>query len=659
MKCLFLSLMLFAVLSISYGQGMQPDTLNHFNQSIKDDTNYIKLLLDSAELYSFSSQNTGLLLSEKALDLSRKIRFTKGETDALNFLGEAYHFQGNYPKALEIQFEALQINRKVNDFEGEFETLGYIGIVYNELGEYRQALQFLFLAKKIFPLLANQDLSFILANIGDAYDQMKMPDSAIFYQRQAYKEFLNHTSDMHLKSFILRHMGNTYSRTGEKDSAIKFYNDAILNSLSTNDKLNISYTQKDLAELYKSQHKYDSAFYYARQAYANAQSVHAKFLMLQASTFLSGLYRETQNEDSAYYYLEIASVMKDSLYGPEKIRQLQVLLLKEQQSQQIIIQQQQELRSKVKYILLLFTLGFFLLLAFILLRSNRHKQKANIVLKDQKEKVESILSELRSTQAQLIQSEKMASLGVLTAGIAHEIQNPLNFVNNFSEVSNELIDEMNIELDKGDVNEAKEIAADIKQNLEKINHHGKRAGDIVKGMLQHSQSSTGKKEPTDINALCDEYLRLSYHGLRAKDKSFNAEFKTDFDESIGKINIVPQDIGRVILNLINNAFYAVDEKKKSGLANYEPTVSINTKKLGDKIEIKVTDNGNGIPQNIIDKIFQPFFTTKPTGQGTGLGLSLSYDIVKANGGEIFAESRGKVKSKAGEGTTFIIQLPVV
>ncbi|MDZ4793514.1 MAG: ATP-binding protein [Bacteroidota bacterium] len=307
-----------------------------------------------------------------------------------------------------------------------------------------------------------------------------------------------------------------------------------------------------------------------------------------------------------------------------------------------------------------FTMGIaalLLILAGSIYYRFQSKKKANQVL-------EKTLTDLKSTQTQLIQSEKMASLGELTAGIAHEIQNPLNFVNNFSEVSNELIDEMNVELDKGDINEAKSIAADVKQNLEKINNHGKRAADIVKGMLQHSRSSSGVKEPTDINALCDEYLRLSYHGLRAKDKSFNATMKTDFDNSIGNINIIPQDIGRVILNLLTNAFYVVDEKKKSphlrqtaeGEEPYEPLVTVSTKRLsspsgnGDRIEIKVSDNGNGIPQKVLDKIFQPFFTTKPTGQGTGLGLSLSYDIVKAHGGEL------KVETKEGEGTSFIITL---
>ena len=270
--------------------------------------------------------------------------------------------------------------------------------------------------------------------------------------------------------------------------------------------------------------------------------------------------------------------------------------------------------------------------------------------------LQNTIHELKSAQAQLIQSEKMASLGELTAGIAHEIQNPLNFVNNFSEVSSELIDEMNDELNKGDIEEAKAISIDIKQNLEKINHHGKRADAIVKGMLQHSRSSSGIKEPTDLNALCDEYLRLSYHGLRAKDKSFNATIKTDFDESIGKINIIPQDFGRVILNLLTNAFYAVNEKKNLQTNDekiYEPTVAIATKKENDTITITVTDNGNGMAQEIIDKIFQPFFTTKPTGQGTGLGLSMSYDIItKGHGGEL------KVASKKNEQTEFLISIPI-
>ncbi|HEY1870402.1 MAG TPA: ATP-binding protein, partial [Chitinophagaceae bacterium] len=273
------------------------------------------------------------------------------------------------------------------------------------------------------------------------------------------------------------------------------------------------------------------------------------------------------------------------------------------------------------------------------------------------------LQELKSTQAQLVQQEKMASLGELTAGIAHEIQNPLNFVNNFSEVNNELIEELRIKNEKLKIvdSEVGELLSDIYVNNDKISMHGKRADAIVKGMLQHSRSSSGQKEPTDINALCDEYLRLSYHGLRAKDKSFNAKFETDLDPSIGKINIVPQDIGRVLLNLINNAFYAVNEKQETANEKFDPCVSLQTKKLNDRIEIIVRDNGSGIPQNIIDKIFQPFFTTKPTGQGTGLGLSLAYDIVKAHGGEIKVETKVDEGNPdnfgKSEGSEFIVLLP--
>jgi len=268
------------------------------------------------------------------------------------------------------------------------------------------------------------------------------------------------------------------------------------------------------------------------------------------------------------------------------------------------------------------------------------------------------LEELKAAQAQLIQSEKMASLGELTAGIAHEIQNPLNFVNNFSEINRELIEELISQQSILKSEEIKELLEDIAANEKKITHHGKRADSIVKGMLQHSRTSSGQKELTDINTLCDEYVRLAYHGLRAKEKSFNARFETSFDSGVEKIMVVPQDIGRVVLNLVNNAFHAVNEKEKrqkSGTGNegapFEPSVTVSTAKKGDKIQIRVTDNGNGIPASIKDKIFQPFFTTKPTGQGTGLGLSLSYDIIKAHGGDI------EVGTKEGEGTEFTIIIP--
>ena len=341
-------------------------------------------------------------------------------------------------------------------------------------------------------------------------------------------------------------------------------------------------------------------------------------------------------------------------------KHLQILFDFIQQNELLSVEQKARLNKAIKDANSAFTIS-----EFKLERTEKVKRTTAILLEETIEELEQkrkaieetnaalnkSLEDLKATQSQLIQSEKMASLGELTAGIAHEIQNPLNFVNNFSEVSNELIDEMIEEIENNDLEEVKAIASDVKQNLEKINHHGKRADGIVKGMLQHSRSSDGIKEPTDINVLADEYLRLAYHGLRAKDKSFNATLKTDFDKSIGMINMASQDIGRVILNLITNAFFAVDEKNKFGEENYEPTVSVSTKKRNKKLEITVSDNGNGMPKKVLKKIFQPFFTTKPSGQGTGLGLSLSYDIVKAHGGEL------KVKTKKDEGTEFTIILP--
>jgi signal transduction histidine kinase/ligand-binding sensor domain-containing protein len=281
----------------------------------------------------------------------------------------------------------------------------------------------------------------------------------------------------------------------------------------------------------------------------------------------------------------------------------------------------------------------------------KERERAQQKELEQAREIEKAYTELKSTQAQLIHAEKMASLGELTAGIAHEIKNPLNFVNNFSEVNKELLAEMKEEMDKGNLTDAKEIANDVIANEEKINHHGKRADTIVKGMLQHSRTSSGQKEPTDINALCDEYLRLGYHGLKAKDQTFNASFHFEPDDTLPLVNLVSQDIGRVLLNLINNAFFAVDEKKKQTDGDFEPTVTVVTKNGKDFVEITVKDNGNGISQSLLDKIFQPFFTTKPTGQGTGLGLSLSYDIVKAHSGKL------KVETTEGEGSFFIIELP--
>jgi signal transduction histidine kinase len=657
---------LFLVVSFfsnTNAQDSGTDSLKLLLKKASNDTSQVKLLLAIGNQYYFFKPDTSLHYTKMALELSRSLHYTKGIIASLSIAGEAARLLGDYPTSLKMQLEALELNKKTQDKFGEARSLCYTGVTYNDLKEYRQGLDYLLPANSIlqnFPV--NEVGVFVLTNIGMAYNSLENADSALYYLYIAYEK-LNYISHPQLQSFIPISIGKVYAGLGNKDSALFYYYKALQNSRNSNESINMCRVQQKLAEFYDSYQQYDSSMYYARSAFENGNRTNQKIYILESSSLLVKLYRQAKRLDSAFYYEDIAASMKESLFGPDKFKQLQLLMLQEQQQQQKRKQEEEQFRNKIKYIALLSLLCIFLLLGFILLRNNRLKQKTNMLLQEQKNKIEHTLEELKMTQKQLIQSEKMASLGELTAGIAHEIQNPLNFVNNFSEVSNELIDEMKTELDNGDADEAKAIADDIRQNLEKILHHGKRADGIVKGMLQHSRSSSGVKEPTDINALADEYLRLAYHGLRAKDKTFNATMKTDFDESIGNINIIPQDIGRVILNLITNAFYAVNEKKTlrharlpDGQAqgdSFEPTVSVSTKKAGDKVLISVKDNGNGIPQKILDKIFQPFFTTKPTGQGTGLGLSLSYDIVKAHGGEL------KVETKEGEGSEFIIQLPVV
>lgn len=494
-------------------------------------------------------------------------------------------------------------------------------------------------------------------DLGALYLKLNKPDSALLFAIKAEKIGKELNNKIYY-CYILVDLGYIYMKKGNKDLALSYYHSGIERANEQRFLSALTRGYLRLCDYYLGEGKKDSSLYYAKlfeqtlksqgRVDREDQDIGVAYEKIYQSYLLQG------QQDSIQKYAGLAIAAKDSIsnYRLQNMAAFQQVLLEDQLRLQNIEREKNEFQNKIRIYILSAGLVVILLIAFLLYRNNRQKHTANLVLKEQKNKVEITLQELKSTQSQLIQSEKMASLGELTAGIAHEIQNPLNFVNNFSEVSNELISELVEEVDKGNTDEVKLIAKDVQQNLEKIHHHGKRADVIVKGMLQHSSSGSGKKEPTDISALADEYLRLAYHGLRAKDNSFSASFHFEPDESLPKVNVVPQEIGRVIFNLITNAFYTVNEKSKQSISGYVPTVDVSTKKVMDKVEVKVKDNGNGIPQKVLDKIFQPFFTTKPTGQGTGLGLSLSYDIVKAHGGDL------RVETKEGEGSTFIIKMPI-
>ena len=503
------------------------------------------------------------------------------------------------------------------------------------------------------------------------YVMLQQTDSALLYAKEGEVYGKRGGISKYLSN-IYSVMGDIYRQKGIDSLVLTYYRQSLQYAIAESNFSVVAYVYENIGNYYYTKKNADSMLYYARRNVAIVKSLGAVTSFVTRDINLGKAYQDLamayslkKYADSSNIYLQLALNVKDSITAIKlkSLAAFQRLTLDEQIRLQNEEKARIEAETKRKTYLLIAGIVVALIIILLIYRNNRQKQKAYNLLQHQKEetdiqrdKADKALQELKATQSQLIQSEKMASLGELTAGIAHEIQNPLNFVNNFSEVSNELVDEIRSERSKSkderDEGLEDEILNDIKQNLEKINHHGKRAEAIVKGMLQHSGKSEGKKEPTEINALCDEYLRLAYHGLKAKDKGFNVTMKTDFDNSIGNINIIPQDIGRVLLNLYNNAFYAVSEKKKQQGESYEATIIVSSKKINDKVEISVSDNGNGIQQKIVDKIFQPFFTTKPTGQGTGLGLSLSYDIIKVHGGEL------KVETVEGQGAEFIIILPV-
>jgi len=646
LKLLHLLILLLPINNITIAQGDSTSSYGIFELKKElfqatHDTSLILKMGDLSYYYAYSDFDSSLLYGQRSLKLAGEINFARGQANALCGIGNLYLRQGDYPRAIQYQLQALQLSEKHHFQREKAISLLELGHTYQNLSDYSRSIDLLKQARELFRELPS-DRSKSIENeiaITNVYIATKKNDSALVCMQEVYDDPKN----LGMLPVVLQVLGAVHINLRNYPVAKNCLRQAIAINIKNNDYYSLIWAYISMSTLYQATQQTDSSIYFAKKGIYLSQKIKLQEGILGNSRILAQEY-ERIDPGEALYYRKIYDHTNDEMYGQDKVLALQKTLADEQERQRRLEEKSTAYKNRMKLYAFSGGLLFLLLVAIFLLRNNWQKQKANKVLG-------TALTNLKNTQAQLIQSEKMASLGELTAGIAHEIQNPLNFVNNFSEVNKELLEELKAEANRGNTDEVQSIADDLIDNEEKINHHGKRADAIVKGMLQHSRLSTGQKEPTDINALAGEYLRLSYHGLRAKDKDFNATMKTEFDNSINEINVVRQDIGRALLNLYNNAFYAVNEKKRQQPGSYEPIVSISTKKMNDRIEIKVADNGNGIPQKILDKIFQPFFTTKPAGQGTGLGLSLSYDIVKGHGGEI------KVDTKEGDFTEFAILLP--
>jgi signal transduction histidine kinase len=650
-------LLLFTAIG-AYAQNKLNDHLREALRLAKEDTSKIILLDSLSYTHTWSSADSALTYGMQALKIAQKISYSSGIANAEALICGAFTVLGNYPQAVDYGLKSLDLCKKLNDPYSYMHAYAYLGLCYREQGDDKKSLEYF---HKGFNLIRQYNLSddWYLrwcAIASSAYAKDHQPDSALFYGLKAFKH--DNTN-----SGIAYVLGSAYAQKGQYELAMGYYRKTIIFAHGGAE-IDILDAYNGMASLFVKTGQTDSAIYYAKKALSQKWGKTYPIGVFHATELLTNIYEKENATDSTLKYLKLNIVLKDGLYSSQKERDIQNIDFNNQLQQQALDQQQNKAQTRLILISLAGGMFTFFVIGFMQWRSNQHKQKAYLLLEKQKletdvqkEKAEKALEDLQSTQTQLIQREKMASLGELTAGIAHEIQNPLNFVNNFSDVNQEMLEELKAESEKPKAERdevlEKELINDLIDNEQKINHHGKRADSIVKGMLQHSRASSGQKEPTDLNALADEYLRLAYHGLRAKDKDFNADLVTNFDDKLPKVNVIPQDIGRVLLNIINNAFYATQQKAKTAGTGYKPAIEISTAQQNGSVMLAVKDNGDGIPESIKDKIMQPFFTTKPTGEGTGLGLSLSYDIVvKGHGGKI------DLKSNEGEGSEFTVMLPV-
>jgi len=622
------------------------DSLLNLWPSIKLTADRTRVIYDIIYNYGQLSPAKTLDYENKLLSFARTISDLANQAVIMSESGDILYDSGKNTEGLAREFNALKLAEQSGNKQA-------MGIVYENLAfcyPDNFNLNKLYNQKALqYSIAAGDNLSVCweLINLSYNYKSQHQVDSARYYLLKSFKLSVS----KNVEQAIPRNLTDVAALQTDPAIRLKYYKAALNTPYAKCDLVTKGFIMGNIALYYQTLGATDSGLYYAKKAYAAASefSITRKIMPVR---ILSQLYIG-HNADSALKYTKVYYAIRDSMHSLDKMKRAQDFAFADQQRRQEIEKQKVIYRDNLRLYGLIAIIVFLVIMALFFWRNNRNKQKANLALRTQKEQLQKTLQDLKLTQQQLIQSEKMASLGELTAGIAHEIKNPLNFVNNFAEVNMDLLEEMQLEIKNGDSTEALAIAADIYQNMDKIKLHGARADGIVKSMLEHSRSGGGIKEPADLNKLTDEFLKLSYHGLRAKDRTFNVEIETNFDPKLPTISVMAQDIGRVLLNIINNAFYAVQQKQKQKGSSYKPLVKVATALKGNFVEVRVWDNGIGIPDAIKEKIMQPFFTTKPSGEGTGLGLSLSYDIVtKMHKGHI------EVESKQGEYSEFKIALPV-
>ena len=635
------------------------DSIRRLVARTPPDSSRVRLLLTLAYTYRASRPDSTLHLTQRALALARRLGFSQGEGRALGILGAALRERGELPRAFAYQLAARALSRASHDGQGEAFSLNALGNISLDLRQYRQAIRYYTQSKARYEQLQLPHwVAGSLTNLGSCYEKMGVLDSALLLQRRAETLIAQHPRPRLAAALALRNMGTVQARLGHNAAAVDYYRRALRETARTNDFRNRAMTQYHLALLYTARHQPDSSLHYARQAMHSAQVVTYRVTMLGAGNLLAKLYQARHNADSAYHYQSLALAAQDSLFGPEKFRQLQLLSLAEQQRQQVHREEIARQTARYQRLQLLAAMAFFITIALLLGWANRRQRRANRLLNQRNALIEAqhnelyqALTELRTTQAQLVAAEKWAFVGEMSADIAQELQNPLAFMQKFTAGSMVLLESDDPAPTSG---LEQTIRAGLRQNLLQISQQGQRASSIIADMLAHARNGTSPPQPTDLNALVAENLLRADHGPRSATGPgpVAVELHTSFSPGLRPVAAVPQDLGHALLNIFTNSFYAVRQRQQMGEAGYQPMVSVSTRQVEGMVEVRVHDNGPGMSAAVAAQVFQPFFSTKPAGEGSGLGLSLAHDIIaKGHHGTL------TVETQQGEFTAFTVRLP--